>query len=604
MISAVDILMGATAVVVGLFLFVLMVRGAAAERRRRNRAREIFRRSQLPSPPAPLPKPPAPPPPPAPSPPGTFLITTTATPGHFVVGGGIVGLSIPAVAVTPTPTPPPSLSPSPRSPRPPRPPRPAPAAPATLDLDPGRFAAATADEARQRSAGGALLVNLFATGRTSIIPPASDPRTLLIDRQMVGHGLLTPEQLAEIHRIGEAMERVQVDYAAITRSGEQAVTLDREARKRRKEEKQAAAAAKRAAHAKAVARRRANDIVFLGRGVSKGLADRASDAERLAAANLPLLSTPADVATALGLPIRRLRWLAFHSDAATVSHYVRFTVPKKSGGTRQLAAPHQSLAAAQQWVLANVLSKVPAHDAAHGFVVGRSTVTNAGPHVGRAVVVNADLTDFFPTITFPRTLGLFRQLGYSPAVATVLALLCTEAPRRTVVYAGKPFHVAAGPRSLPQGACTSPSISNLVARRLDRRLSGIATKLGWTYTRYADDMTLSGGDDQKVGYLLARVRHITADEGFAVNEAKTRVQRPNTAQIVTGLVVNDRIGVPRDTVRRLRAILHAAERHGLASQNRENRPDFPAWVAGMVGYVTMVNAEQGRPLAEALARVR
>jgi hypothetical protein len=74
------------------------------------------------------------------------------------------------------------------------------------------------------------------------------------------------------------------------------------------------------------------------------------------------------------------------------------------------------------------------------------------------------------------------MLGYSPAAATVLALLCTESPRRTVNYAGKLFHVAIGARGLPQGACTSPALSNLAARRLDSRLFGIARKLEWTYT--------------------------------------------------------------------------------------------------------------------------
>src|SRR5204862_6251066 len=114
-------------------------------------------------------------------------------------------------------------------------------------------------------------------------------------------------------------------------------------------------------------------------------------------------------------------------------------------------------------------------------------------------VVNADLTEFFPTITYPRVRGIFKQIGYSPAVATILALLCTESPRRTVVYAGKTFHVATGPRALPQGACTSPALSNLAARRLDSRLAGIAAKLGWQYTRYADDLSFSAdADDEPV----------------------------------------------------------------------------------------------------------
>jgi retron-type reverse transcriptase len=380
-----------------------------------------------------------------------------------------------------------------------------------------------------------------------------------------------------------------------------AVLADRAERQRIKAQKKAEAAERKRLRAEAVGHRRQTDIVFLGRGVSNGLADRRSNIEKLTSLSLPLLATPADVASALGVSIPRLRWLAFHSEASAITHYIRFTVPKRSGGTRALFAPHADLAATQSWILDNILAKIPLHAAAHGFVAGRSTVTNAAAHVGRDVVVNADLTDFFPTITFPRVRGLFQMLGYSPAVATILALLCSESPRRAVVYAGKTFHVATAPRALPQGSCTSPALSNLAGRRLDSRLAGIARKLEWTYSRYADDLTFSasGEPSRKVGYLLARVRHIAQDEGFAVNEKKTRVLRQSACQKVTGIVVNERPGVPRDVARRLRAILHHARTEGLAAQNRQKHPHFEMWVRGMIGYVEMINPRQGVGLRSA-----
>jgi RNA-directed DNA polymerase len=155
---------------------------------------------------------------------------------------------------------------------------------------------------------------------------------------------------------------------------------------------------------------------------------------------------------------------------------------------------------------------------------------------------------------------------------------------------------------LPQGACTSPALSNLLGRRLDARLRGLAKKLGFTYTRYADDLTFSGPPEAaaKTGYLLARVRHIVANENLTVNEAKTRVQRPNTRQTVTGIVVNQRPNVARRTTKRLRAILHQAKKDGLAAQNREQRDNFADWLGGMVAYVQMVNPEKGRRLREKL----
>ena len=426
---------------------------------------------------------------------------------------------------------------------------------------------------------------------------------MIIDRSLVAYGLMKPEELVEIHEIGDKMLEHQGDASLAAAQARAAVADSETERKRLKEQKKAEAAERKRQHAADVAHRKATDIIFLGRGVSRGLADRRANVEKLQAANLPVLSTPADVANALGISISRLRWLAFHSDAAQRVHYIRFTVAKKSGGVRELSAPHRDLAQAQRWIFQNVLQPLEMHDAAHGFVRGRSIRTNALPHVGRHVLVNADLHEFFPTITFPRVRGALQHLGYSPAAATILALLCTEAPRRTVEYAGQTFHVATGPRALPQGACTSPALSNLISRRLDSRLTGIAKKLGWQYTRYADDLSFSADAESdpnsKIGYLLARIRHITQDEGFVVNEKKTRVLKRSTAMSVTGVVVNRKPSVRRREVRRLRAILHNAHKHGLASQNRDQDPQFKSRLQGQIAFVEMIHPERGRELREA-----
>lgn len=479
--------------------------------------------------------------------------------------------------------------------------------PAPLDLNATDFLPITREEMKEQAQQVQRWGPWF--GRRDLIPPVDDLRTRLIDRAMVTHGLLSPEQLEEIHRVGAEMERLRPSLAGLEhraqQAGEAAVEADREQRRRIKEQKQAEAAARKQRRADEVAARRANDIVFLGRGVSGRLGDRTSDPEKLQALGLPVLSTPAEVAHALGVSVPRLRWLAFHTDVARRVHYVSFTVPKRSGGLRTLSAPHRALAQAQRWVLENIVGRLPVEPPAHGFLPGRSIVTNALPHSGKAVVVNLDLEEFFPSITFPRVRSVFQRLGYSPAVATILALLCTECPRRLVEYAGETYHVATGPRGLPQGACTSPGLSNQVARRLDRRLNGLAQRLRLTYTRYADDLTFSGDADfnSRVGYVLARVRHMAAEEGFAVKAAKTRVQRPHRAQLVTGLVVNDRPGVPRREARRLRAILHRARHEGLERQNREDRPDFLAWLEGKIAYIGMVRPELGARLRTELEAI-
>lgn len=482
--------------------------------------------------------------------------------------------------------------------RPAQAPRPAPAAPTKLNLDPGHFAPISREEMAKRAGELRWTWASVNFDRRDQIPSAGDPRTALIDRALVAQGLLTPEQLVEIHETGSQMAELRPELRNVQNIAADAVLADAAERRARKEAKKAESERRRREHGEAVRRRRATDIVFLGRGVSGGLADRRANIERLQALGLPVLATPADVAKALGLEVSRLRWLAFHSEASAVTHYVRFQIPKKSGGTRELAAPHRDLARCQDWVRTQILERVELHDAAHGFVAGRGTLSNARPHLGRAAVVNADLKDFFPTITFPRVKGVFQQLGYSPAAATVLGLLCTECPRSRVNYDGRELHVATGPRGLPQGACTSPALSNLVARGLDGRLAGFARRLGWTYTRYADDLTFSadGVAMGQTGRLLTGLRFIVGEENFTVNEKKTRVQRPKSRQTVTGIVVNRHPNVPRETVRRLRAILHRAKTEGLAAQNREEHPHFEGWVRGMIAYVAMVNAERGREL--------
>jgi retron-type reverse transcriptase len=186
----------------------------------------------------------------------------------------------------------------------------------------------------------------------------------------------------------------------------------------------------------------------------------------------------------------------------------------------------------------------------------------------------------------------------------VLALLCTEPPRVEAELDGKVFHVALGDRVLPQGAPTSPAITNLVCRRLDRRLGGLAQSLGFTYTRYADDLTFSGEHRGKVGRLLKAVRDIVPEEGFVVREDKTRIMHRGRRQEVTGVSVNHAVAVPRAERRLLRAILRNAQKAGsLASQNRAQHAKFRQHLTGRIAWVAMVEPRHAAPLLEMLQSI-
>jgi RNA-directed DNA polymerase len=327
------------------------------------------------------------------------------------------------------------------------------------------------------------------------------------------------------------------------------------------------------------------------------------DTAKLEQFGLPVLRTEAALADWLGIPLTRLRWFTHDRPADTTWHYVRYVIPKRSGGERVILAPKRELRALQRKVLDGLVAHVPTAWAAHGFVRGRSVTTNAQPHVGKQVVLKLDLKDFFPSITFPRVRGLFIALGYPFAAATTLALLCTEYDREAFDRDGTRYYISIGPRHLVQGAPTSPGLANLVAWRLDRRLSGLAAQHGFTYTRYADDLTFSADQSEAVAQVLSSARRIISDEHFVVNTAKTRVAHPHTRQIVTGLVVNEALAVPRPLRRRLRAILHNATTSGLEAQNRAGHRDFRAYLLGMIAFIHAANPQHAAALRASFDRL-
>jgi hypothetical protein len=323
----------------------------------------------------------------------------------------------------------------------------------------------------------------------------------------------------------------------------------------------------------------------------RNVSDLLPDEEQLARYGLPLWRGEADLAAALGLSVKELRFFSVHRRASRVCHYTAFTIPKRSGGQRLILAPKRRLKRLQRALLPLLIDRLPSSEQAHGFRAGRSVATNAAVHVGRAVVLQLDLQDFFPAVTFGRVRGLLIALGYGYAVAAVLAALLTEAPRQPVESAGVLYHVPVGPRHCVQGAPTSPGLCNCVCRRLDRRLAGLARAFGFAYTRYADDLTFSGEAAQRVHALRTHATRIIEEEGFRVNTAKTRVARRGSRQRVTGVTVNEVLGLSRRERRRLRAAIHQ-----LGKGNAD--ADRLAEVRGKLAYLAMLNPQQ----AEALRR--
>lgn len=245
----------------------------------------------------------------------------------------------------------------------------------------------------------------------------------------------------------------------------------------------------------------------------------------------------------------------------TTRRYHRFTIPKKSGGAREIYAPSGNL----KWMqlCLNEMFKAVYAPSAHamGFTQGRSVVDNARMHTGQNYVFNIDLKDFFPSVDQAR---VWKRLQLAPfnfpqEVANVVAGLCSirmeeETPEGTI----------ASRYCLPQGAPTSPILTNAICDTLDRRLAGLARRFGLHYSRYADDITFSSMHNvyQEGSEFREELARIITGQNFRINPKKTRLHHRSGRQEVTGLTVSDRVNVTRRYVKDLRAILHIWERYG------------------------------------------
>ncbi len=321
-----------------------------------------------------------------------------------------------------------------------------------------------------------------------------------------------------------------------------------------------------------------------------------TDSDQLERLGLPIWKSERELADALDLSRSELYYFASHRKADRHHHYVQFSLPKRSGGRRTIMAPKRQLKAIQRTLLDTLVRQLPISDHAHGFRKGRSIKTNAEPHVGAEIVVRLDLESFFPTVTFPRVRGLLLSYGYGYPVATSLAVLTTAAERQPVeVDDGDVRYVPIDDRYCVQGAPTSPGICNALVRRLDHRLAGLADSMDFTYTRYADDMTFSADEERPVGGLIDVTEEIVDDEGFELNDDKTRVMRSGNRQTVTGVVVNETLGLSRQERRRMRAEIHQIK---LAREEGEADPERIERLEGKLAYLEMLNPDQAAPLRQ------
>ena len=280
------------------------------------------------------------------------------------------------------------------------------------------------------------------------------------------------------------------------------------------------------------------------------------------------LATRRDIAALLDIDYAKFTYYLYA--VPEHRHYQRFTIPKRLGGVREISAPITPIKILQRKLNQVIQIVYVPRSVVHSYIKGdnRSILSNAKSHIGVQLLLNIDLKDFFPSINFGRVQGLFMHPPYSfnSIVATTLAKICCYN------------------RSLPQGAPTSPIISNMICSRMDGQLSKLARENDCTYTRYADDLTFSCEHDTfpdsivKVSNgrfeLGQELSEIIANNAFAVNRDKVKLRTNQERQVVTGVITNVFPNVRREYVRKIRAMLHAWRKYGLDSSESEFRSKY------------------------------
>ncbi len=296
---------------------------------------------------------------------------------------------------------------------------------------------------------------------------------------------------------------------------------------------------------------------------------------------LPVFSTIVELAEIMHVTPGVIRQ---HREQPRAS-YNRFTIPKSDGTRRQIKAPVKELKGIQAWILRNILDRLATSPYATAYTDKRRLIDNVLPHRNNRYYICIDLKDFFPSISTRRVVILFSNLGYSAQASEILARLCT--------FDG----------NLPQGAVTSPRISNLIAAKLDRRIAGYTSKRNIIYTRYSDDITLSSNNRSNLHQSLSRITKIIKTEHFQINDDKLRILGPRTRVVVTGLIKNNseaKFGIGRMKKRIMRAVIH----HYFSGKSKDSKYNTEESIIGWIAYLKSVDTDSYKYITDFFSKMK
>ena len=252
-------------------------------------------------------------------------------------------------------------------------------------------------------------------------------------------------------------------------------------------------------------------------------------------------------------------------------NYRKYRIPKKNGNFRTITEPYFDLKNIQTWILDNILYHISVSPYAKAYIPKHSLRDNVKFHIKQPVVIKLDLTDFFPSIKEGCIVKIFMQMGYSSVLSGLLGKLCCYE------------------NSLPQGAPTSPYLSNIYCRRIDKRIGNYITKLGFRYTRYSDDITISGNiSDRQIGTIIKFCKKCLNEAHLQLNEEKTQILRHSNRQVVTGVVLNDKISAGVRKKKEIRQEIYYIKKFGLESHILHKNIEKQNYIYHLAGKINWV----------------
>ena len=314
------------------------------------------------------------------------------------------------------------------------------------------------------------------------------------------------------------------------------------------------------------------DSYFKDRGLPQEIIDSYLEyITSLTKNNIPVIFEPEHLSKLLGLSYDDLNKIAF----GTNKFYREFLIPKRKGGTRLISSPYPSLLSYQKWIYENILKKSKVHFCAHAYIEKKSIISNSKIHLNHNDLLKIDISDFFPSIKISWVMSYFKNIGYSQNVSLYLASLCCLSG------------------SLPQGAATSPALSNILLYSLDSRLYLLSKKFNLKYSRYADDMTFSG---EKISVkFISYVESIISNYGFELNNKKTKLIKNKRQKIVTGLDVSgEKLTLPRKKRREIKQSIFYIKKYGLLSHISREKIKDPNYLLSLEGKLQFWNQIEPR----------